>query len=146
MEVQRMSTGTVVSQESVKLCKFASQNPKNHFSRRGIAFRLKYARLCFTSLFYNHHLSQSYVADVCIEPIFWFVGNFTNVLGPVIKFHSAHLPNLIYQSHLIYPSDLNYRLSWSASFSFYPPSYRFAIGSDFPIGGRRVDRQPSSYF
>lgn len=44
---------------------------------------MKYARMCFRSLFYNHHLSQGYVSDVCMEPIFWFVDNFTHLLGPV---------------------------------------------------------------
>lgn len=39
--------------------------------------------MCFKSLFYNHHLNQSYVSDVCLEPIFWFVDNFTHLLGPV---------------------------------------------------------------
>jgi palmitoyltransferase len=33
-------------------------------------------------LFYNHHLSQAYMSDVCLEPIFWFVDNFTHLLGP----------------------------------------------------------------
>lgn len=42
--------------------------------------------MCFRSLFANHHMSQSYVSDVCMEPIFWFVDNFTHLLGPVSTF------------------------------------------------------------
>ncbi|KAL0269883.1 UNVERIFIED_CONTAM: hypothetical protein PYX00_007470 [Menopon gallinae] len=34
------------------------------------------------SLFYNYFLDQNYVADVLMEPIFYFVDNFTKVLGP----------------------------------------------------------------
>lgn len=28
-------------------------------------------------------MDQSYAADVCMEPMFWFVDNFTYVIGPV---------------------------------------------------------------
>ncbi|XP_044741783.1 palmitoyltransferase ZDHHC16B [Chrysoperla carnea] len=38
-------------------------------------------RLTILSLMYNEFCDQSYVADVCMEPIFWFVNNFTSVLG-----------------------------------------------------------------
>lgn len=38
------------------------------------------------SLFYNHFMDQSYVIDVCMEPIFWFVDNFTKFLGPFFVF------------------------------------------------------------
>lgn len=48
--------------------------------------RYEYMKLCLASLLYNHHLNQSYVSDVCMEPIFWFVDNYTHVLGPVINF------------------------------------------------------------
>ena len=36
---------------------------------------------------YNKHLSQSYIADVCMEPIFTIVDShyFSKFLGPVIK-------------------------------------------------------------
>ncbi|XP_014256493.1 palmitoyltransferase ZDHHC16A [Cimex lectularius] len=42
--------------------------------------------LCFYSLFYNHHLDKNYVSDVCMEPLFWFVDNFTKFLGPFFVF------------------------------------------------------------
>lgn len=29
-------------------------------------------------------MDQSYAADVCMEPLFWFVDNFTHIIGPVI--------------------------------------------------------------
>ena len=28
-------------------------------------------------------MDQNYAADVCMEPIFWFVDNFTYAIGPV---------------------------------------------------------------
>jgi len=28
-------------------------------------------------------MDQGYIADVCMEPMFWFVDNFTKFLGPV---------------------------------------------------------------
>ncbi|XP_012287712.1 palmitoyltransferase ZDHHC16A [Orussus abietinus] len=40
-------------------------------------------RITFKSLFYNHFLNWNYVCDVLMEPIFWFVENFTACLGPV---------------------------------------------------------------
>ncbi|XP_075222474.1 palmitoyltransferase ZDHHC16 isoform X2 [Lycorma delicatula] len=39
-------------------------------------------KLCIQSLFGNCHLNQSYAADVCMEPIIWFVDNFATFLGP----------------------------------------------------------------
>ncbi|CAH1377523.1 hypothetical protein MTP99_018932 [Tenebrio molitor] len=40
-------------------------------------------RLTFRSLTYNHFMDQSYAADVCMEPMFWFVDNFTYAIGPL---------------------------------------------------------------
>ncbi|CAH1103090.1 unnamed protein product [Psylliodes chrysocephalus] len=37
----------------------------------------------FRSLTYNHFMDQSYAADVCMEPMFWFVDNFTHAIGPI---------------------------------------------------------------
>lgn len=44
--------------------------------------RMWYLRLCVQSLMYNSHLNQSYASDVCMEPIFWVVDNYTHLLGP----------------------------------------------------------------
>lgn len=44
--------------------------------------RLRYLKLCLQSLTYNKHMNQSYASDVCMEPIFWFVDNYTHLLGP----------------------------------------------------------------
>ena len=43
-----------------------------------------YAALCLKSLMYNKHLSQGYIADVCIEPIIKVVDSkiFSRFLGP----------------------------------------------------------------
>ncbi|XP_011500193.1 PREDICTED: probable palmitoyltransferase ZDHHC16 [Ceratosolen solmsi marchali] len=40
-------------------------------------------RITFKSLFYNHYLNWNYVCDTLLEPILWFVENFTACLGPV---------------------------------------------------------------
>lgn len=40
-------------------------------------------RIILRSLTYNHFMDQSYAADVCMEPMFWFVDNFTYAIGPV---------------------------------------------------------------
>ncbi|CAH1969967.1 unnamed protein product [Acanthoscelides obtectus] len=39
--------------------------------------------ITFRSLTYNYFLDQSYAADVCMEPMFWFVDNFTYAIGPL---------------------------------------------------------------
>ncbi|GLV39373.1 uncharacterized protein CBL_13250 [Carabus blaptoides fortunei] len=46
--------------------------------------KLFYQKIYFTirSLTYNHFLDQNYAADVCMEPMFWFVDNFTYAIGP----------------------------------------------------------------
>lgn len=44
--------------------------------------RYHYFITCIKSLTYNTHLSQSYVSDICIEPLIKFVDNFTHLLGP----------------------------------------------------------------
>lgn len=41
--------------------------------------RLKIFVLTF---FYNDHLSATYVADILMDPMLWFVDNFTQLLGP----------------------------------------------------------------
>ncbi|CAO1431493.1 unnamed protein product [Diamesa serratosioi] len=53
-----------------------------NFQRRN--FRYEYIILCIKSLMYNKHLSQSYIADVCMEPIFTIVDShyFSRFLGP----------------------------------------------------------------
>lgn len=40
----------------------------------------------FKSLTYNDYLDVSYSCDTLMEPMFWFVDNFTSSLGPV-SFH-----------------------------------------------------------
>lgn len=39
-------------------------------------------QIVFKSLFYNDFLNWSYVCDILMEPMFWFVENFTACLGP----------------------------------------------------------------
>lgn len=47
-----------------------------------IAFRYLYIKHCLKSLFYNHHMNQSYAGDVLLEPMFWIVDNYSGLLGP----------------------------------------------------------------
>lgn len=47
-----------------------------------VKYYLKYMKIILYSLFYNKHLDTSYAADVLMEPIIWFVDNFTKYLGP----------------------------------------------------------------
>ncbi|XP_052860119.1 palmitoyltransferase ZDHHC16 [Anopheles cruzii] len=51
-----------------------------------VRFRWRYGKQIFRSLTYNHHMNQSYASDVVMEPIFWFVDNFTHLLGPFFVF------------------------------------------------------------
>lgn len=51
----------------------------------GVTERWNYFTVCVKSLFYNHHLSQSYISDVLISPIFKIVDSkiFKRFLGPL---------------------------------------------------------------
>ncbi|XP_014477873.1 PREDICTED: probable palmitoyltransferase ZDHHC16 isoform X3 [Dinoponera quadriceps] len=44
--------------------------------------RLWRFQIAFKSLFYNDFLDWSYACDILMEPLFWFVENFTACLGP----------------------------------------------------------------
>lgn len=50
-----------------------------------ISLKQKWWRLqiVFKSLFYNDFLNWSYACDILMEPMFWFVENFTACLGPL---------------------------------------------------------------
>ena len=45
-------------------------------------WKWKILRLTFLSLFYNEHFSADYAFDTLMQPAFWFVDQFTAVLGP----------------------------------------------------------------
>lgn len=51
--------------------------------RNKLSDNIDYIIYCIKSLMYNKHLSQSYIADVCIEPIFKVVDSkiFSRFLG-----------------------------------------------------------------
>ena len=59
-------------------------------NRNKIREEFIYMKICIRSLTYNHHMSQSYASDVLMEPIFWFVDNFTHLLGPVSNFSASY--------------------------------------------------------
>lgn len=52
--------------------------------RNKLSESFEYLVLCTKSLFFNQHLSQSYIADICLEPIFKIVDSkfFSRFLGP----------------------------------------------------------------
>nr|CAH7735753.1 unnamed protein product [Callosobruchus chinensis] len=56
--------------------------------------------ITFRSLTYNHFLDQSYAADVCMEPMFWFVDNFTYAIGPVIIIGHWLLLNIAFHYYM----------------------------------------------
>ena len=45
-------------------------------------WKWKIFRITFLSLFYNEHFSSDYAFDTLMQPAFWFVDQFTAVLGP----------------------------------------------------------------
>jgi len=51
--------------------------------RDAVRWQWRKVNISIKSLFYNHFMDQGYIADVCMEPMFWFVDNFTKFLGPV---------------------------------------------------------------
>ncbi|XP_074095713.1 palmitoyltransferase ZDHHC16 [Cotesia typhae] len=65
--------------------------------RLGLYFGEKWYRLkiTFLSLFYNEFLDWGYACDTLMEPIFWFVNNFTAVLGPLLVFTVSVLTAII---------------------------------------------------
>ncbi|XP_030756014.1 palmitoyltransferase ZDHHC16B [Sitophilus oryzae] len=46
-------------------------------------FYLK-CRITYLSLTYNHFMDASYMADVCMGPMFWFVDTFTHAIGKLL--------------------------------------------------------------
>lgn len=59
-------------------------------------------QIIIKSLFYNNFLNWSYVCDILLEPMFWFVENFTACLGPFTGIRSNGKPfNGKYRVHLV---------------------------------------------
>ncbi|XP_041986881.1 palmitoyltransferase ZDHHC16 [Aricia agestis] len=54
--------------------------------RTFVSWRISQIMLTFRSLTYNEHMSQSYLVDCLLEPIYWFVDNFAGYLGRVFVF------------------------------------------------------------
>ncbi|KAK4871703.1 hypothetical protein RN001_015827 [Aquatica leii] len=55
--------------------------PKSiYYSTRSFCYK---CYLVLRSLTYNQFMDQSYAADVCMEPMIWFVDNFTHTIGPI---------------------------------------------------------------
>ncbi|KAL1492831.1 hypothetical protein ABEB36_011013 [Hypothenemus hampei] len=54
------------------------------FTRRYIYNFYRKCSLLYVSLTYNHFMDASYVADVCMGPMFWFVENFTHTIGQLL--------------------------------------------------------------
>jgi hypothetical protein len=62
---------------------YTSKSDVLQYFRNAVRWKWKKLKLSVNSLFYNHFMDQGYMADVCMEPMFWFVDNFTKFLGPV---------------------------------------------------------------
>ncbi len=63
------------------------------------------------SLFFNYHFDCGYFADTLMEPMFWFVDNFTHLLGPVSHqlFKKIVSLNVLYlSSDICYISDQSF--------------------------------------
>ncbi|XP_076677322.1 palmitoyltransferase ZDHHC16 isoform X1 [Andrena cerasifolii] len=59
-------------------------------------------QIIIKSLFYNNFLNWSYVCDILLEPMFWFVENFTACLGPVfVVMVSLLTASIVYISYYI---------------------------------------------
>lgn len=58
--------------------------PKFKYFSSNFLFSWENLKVCFHSLTYNHHMNMNYASDVCMEPIFWFVDNYTHLLGPFL--------------------------------------------------------------
>ena len=51
--------------------------------KTSLLWQLKIWKITFLSLFYNQHMSSDYVFDTVLQPGFWFVDQFTALLGPI---------------------------------------------------------------
>lgn len=58
--------------------------------RIGLKQRWWRLQIVMKSLFYNEFLNWSYACDILMEPMFWFVENFTSFLGPVRFLNIIH--------------------------------------------------------
>lgn len=65
------------------------------YYRRAFDRKIINISLTYYSLTHNYFLDRSYVADTLMEPLFWFVDNFTKVLGPVPLFSPSLCTNNI---------------------------------------------------
>lgn len=87
MEIERLPRSIIVSNTLFKYHIIRSHTPINiHCScREKLKTCGNYWKICVLSLTYNHHLNQSYAADVALEPIIWIVDNYAHFLGRVSK-------------------------------------------------------------
>lgn len=87
MEIKRLSRSIIVSIFLFTYYIIRNSTPNNeHCScRQKLRACGNYWKICVLSLTYNHHLNQSYAADVALEPIIWIVDNYAHFLGRVSK-------------------------------------------------------------
>uniref|UniRef100_A0A1B6DJI2 Palmitoyltransferase n=1 Tax=Clastoptera arizonana TaxID=38151 RepID=A0A1B6DJI2_9HEMI len=55
---------------------------KSKLGNNFFTMKWQYLKICLKSLFFNAHVDFNYVSDILMEPIIWFVDNFTKFLGP----------------------------------------------------------------
>ena len=70
-------------------------------SKSFIRWRWKIFRITFLSLFYNDHLSSDYIFDTLMAPAFYFVDQFTAILGPLFVALVIFLTVNIYTKKII---------------------------------------------
>ena len=51
--------------------------------KTSLLWQLKIWKITFLSLFYNEHISSDYIFDTLMAPAFYFVDQFTAILGPL---------------------------------------------------------------
>ena len=80
---------------------------RSYSFRSSLWSRLSLLRISVYSLFYNDHVDSGYVIDTLMEPMFWFVDNFTKSLGPIFVV-------LVIATLFIYVS-----IAWIVGFPFW---------------------------
>ena len=51
-----------------------------------IRWKWKITKITVLSMFYNEHISSDYMFDTIMAPAFWFLDQFTAILGPLFVF------------------------------------------------------------
>ncbi|KAJ8686787.1 hypothetical protein QAD02_022581 [Eretmocerus hayati] len=99
-------------------------------------------KIVIKSLFYNHYLNWAYVGDTLLEPVLWFVENFTAFLGPVfvvmISFLTALMVFIAYYIGLPYwwdkSPEFTFVLLISGNWILINVCFNYYMGITVPAG------------